>query len=381
MKRAFVLFCLIAAVPLASGQNASPLDGVWTLSRSLSDMPREIGFNVNWLPAPGGAGQSGGSGGGTSGGGRGRRGSSGGGGSRGSAGPFSTPRESYEDAQRVRLLTAEARNPASRLMIVDTPAAVTITNEMGQARVLHPNGREGSIEIEGITIPVTTKRDGDRIIALYHVEQDRDVRYTYSRNSDPLQLIVDVEFLEHGAGDKARRVYEAGVPTETVAPSTRAAAPANSAVPGTPPALEKFDERPGAELRGLKTLGILVEDLSTQATACGLNHDAIEAALSKKLTDAGFEVRRNSDDDTYLYVNVMTNTVGGSTCVSRYDAFLYTHATAKLSYHDQPALVQVSLIHRGGIGSSVPSGHAGAVVRALENYVDVFVTQIRDANK
>ena len=50
-------------------------------------------------------------------------------------------------------------------------------------------------------------------------------------------------------------------------------------------------------------------------------------------------------------------------------------------YRDQPVLVQVSLIHRGGIGSSAPVGHAGAVTRGLEDYVGLFVTQIRDANR
>jgi hypothetical protein len=44
-------------------------------------------------------------------------------------------------------------------------------------------------------------------------------------------------------------------------------------------------------------------------------------------------------------------------------------------------LVQVSLMHRGGIGTSAPTAHGAAVVRGLEEYVDLFVTQIRDANK
>src|SRR5205823_4872616 len=125
----------------------------------------------------------------------------------------------------------------------------------------------------------------------------------------------------------------------------------------------------------------LVEDLSAQAQACGLSRDTIESALSKRLTDAGFSVRRNSDDDTYVYVNIITTNVSNGMCVSRYDAFLYTHATATLSYRDQPVLVQVSLMHRGGIGASATTGHAGAVVRGLENYIDLFVTQIHDANK
>lgn len=103
--------------------------------------------------------------------------------------------------------------------------------------------------------------------------------------------------------------------------------------------------------------------------------------MTRRLTESGFAVRKNSDEDTYLYVNVMTTSVSNGTCVSRYDVFLYTHATANLSYRDQPVLVQVSLMHRGGIGSSAPVGHAAAVTRGLENYVDLFVTQIRDANK
>jgi len=134
-------------------------------------------------------------------------------------------------------------------------------------------------------------------------------------------------------------------------------------------------------LKGLQRLGILVEDLSDQAIACGLNRDAIETALSRRLTDGGFAVRKNSDEDTYVYINVMTTSPSTGTCVSRYDAFLYTHATARLAYHDQPVLVQVSLVHRGGIGSSAPAAHAAAITRGLENYLDVFIAQVRDANK
>ena len=126
---------------------------------------------------------------------------------------------------------------------------------------------------------------------------------------------------------------------------------------------------------------ILVEELSPEAIACGLSRDAIESAVSKPLTAAGFSVRRNSDEDTYVYVNIMTSTQPGGTCLSRYDAFLYSHATAKLSYRDQPVLVQVSLIHRGGIGTSAANGHGAAVTRGLTGYIDLFVAQIRDANK
>jgi hypothetical protein len=365
----------------ARAQAASPLAGVWTLNRSLSEFPREIGFNVLGLTPSRGDDQ-----GAASTGGRGRRGSSGGG--RVSAPPFASRPESYDDARRLQLLTAEVRNPPARLMIVDEPAAVTITNELGQSRTLHPTGKEDSIEVEAVPIGVTTKREADRLVVEYRVSPDRQLRYTYSSSANPARLVVDVQFLEHGAaGDKARRVYDAGVGTETAASPSGAAPPTSAPASAPPPAgagqpaPEKFDQRPGAELRGLKTLGILVEDLSAQAKACGLDHDAIQSALSKRLTAAGFSVRPNSDDDTYVYVNVQTTSSSSGLCMSRYDAFLYSYATAKLSYRDQPVLVQVSLIHRGGIGSSAPSAHSAAIVRGLENYIDAFVTQIHDANK
>src|SRR5213593_3494711 len=99
MRRSIPLVCVMAALFLpapAYAQELSPLAGVWTLNRSLSEIPREIGFNINFPSSPGGAGQTAGASGG---GGRGRRGSSGGGGGRGNAGPsgFSASRESYDD--------------------------------------------------------------------------------------------------------------------------------------------------------------------------------------------------------------------------------------------------------------------------------------------
>src|SRR5262249_51950835 len=78
----------------ATAQEASALGGVWSLNRSISDIPREIGFNANWLPPAGAGGQTGSSGGG-GGGGRGRRGSGGGGGGGRSGGSYPIARENY----------------------------------------------------------------------------------------------------------------------------------------------------------------------------------------------------------------------------------------------------------------------------------------------
>ena len=40
--------------------------------------------------------------------------------------------------------------------------------------------------------------------------------------------------------------------------------------PAPAPAQGTFNQQPGAELKGLTKLGIVVEDLSPQAAACGL---------------------------------------------------------------------------------------------------------------
>jgi hypothetical protein len=286
----------------------------------------------------------------------------------------------------MRILVGEVRTPPSRLTIVDTPSAVTFTNELGQSRTLHPNGKEDFIEIENVPVDVTARRDGDRLVVLYHVERDRDVRWTYSASANPRRLTAEAQLIDRGKeGDKATRVYEPGLTSPAPVVSDRAAPPpaTNQPPPGRAeqPAREAFDQRPGAEFIGLKTVGILVEDLGPEARACGLRQDAIEDALAKRLVAGGLSVRKNSDEDTYVYVNIITTSLATGTCVSRYDAFLYTHATSKLSYHERPVLVQVSLIHRGGIGASAAAVHGASVQRGLEGYIDVFVTQIRDANK
>jgi hypothetical protein len=144
---------------------------------------------------------------------------------------------------------------------------------------------------------------------------------------------------------------------------------------------QTFNQKPDAELKGLSTLGVVVETLSSQATACGLSQETLETAASKTLSDAGFKILRNSDEDTYLYVDVITTRLPSGLCVSRYDASLYTHTTTKLTYQESPVLVQVSLLHQGGIAGGAPAAHAEGVLKGLQQYIDQFATRIRAANK
>ena len=119
---------------------------------------------------------------------------------------------------------------------------------------------------------------------------------------------MQIEFVERGtAGDKATRVYDFGTESGSVAADRSGQqAPPGAAAPGSDQARESFDQRPGAEFRGIKDIGVLVEDLGSEAQACGLKHDTIEDALTRRLTMGGLNVRKNSDEDTYVYVNIIT---------------------------------------------------------------------------
>ena len=112
-----------------------------------------------------------------------------------------------------------------------------------------------------------------------------------------------------------------------------------------------------------------------------MKQDTLEATVTKSLSDAGLRVRRNSDEDTYVYVDILTTSLPSGLCVSRYDVFLYSHTTATLSYQKAPALVQVSLLHKGGIAGGAPAAHAEGVVGGVKENVDEFASRIRAASR
>jgi hypothetical protein len=131
----------------------------------------------------------------------------------------------------------------------------------------------------------------------------------------------------------------------------------------------------------LKTIGVVVDDLTAQATSCGLTQSAIETAVAKRFTDAGFTVHRYQDQSPYVFVEISTSSVGNGLCVSRYDVTLTTHAMTTLSYQQTPVLAEITLLRDGGLTGGNPGVHAENVVHGLLQYVDQFITRIRDANK
>jgi hypothetical protein len=378
----------------ARSQESGNLTGRWVLNRNQSQIDKEVGFNPDWLVAGvrGAQGEPGGGGGG-----RGRRGSGGG----GQQGGFA-PRESAEDAKRVQQLSAEARTPSPHLSIIDARGTVTITDADDVSRTLHTDGSDDYLQVHGLPVTAVTVRENGHVVVRYKVEQGRELRYTYTREAAGPKLTVDIQFVERGGvGDTVRRVYDligpddpfpaapyvtpksepaavAAVPAGPPPPGQRGAAPAAPSNAAPP---EPFNQQPGAELKGLTRLGIVVEGLGAQATSCGLTEAALEAAVAGKLKSAGFTVLKNTDEDSYVYVNVITGSLSTGSCVSRFDVTIYTHTTARLSYQPSPVLVQVSLLHKGGISGGATAGHSATVIKSVSDYLDEFIAQIKEANK
>lgn len=140
-------------------------------------------------------------------------------------------------------------------------------------------------------------------------------------------------------------------------------------------------QRPDAELKGITTVGVLVEELGPAAATCGFSRDPFEKAVAKSLTDAGLKVVPHKNEHTYLDVRVETLSVQPGVCVSRFDTTLYTSTTATLSYQPQPVTVRVSLLHSAGLAGGGVNGHAANVLRGVQQHVEQFISRIHAANR
>jgi len=347
---------------------AAGINGAWTIDRPHSEFPSEVGFGASFMPAsPVAPDASGGRG-------RGRG---------GRTNPVYQRPDSQDDARRIQQLTDAVGTPPINLSIVDTGPEITITAD-GRAATFHPTGKEESIELGQTPVTTVTTRVTDGIVVLFHAAEGRDVRYTYWRAANSSQLMVDVVFVQRNAPQSSiRHAYAPGNAVPASAPDGTAASGPPAGASGSPvgAGLPPVATGPDADLKGLTKLGLVVEPLGGQAAACGLARDAIEAAVSKTVSDAGLTVVRDvtSENNTYVYVNVMTTSTASGLCVSRYDVSLLSEATAKLSYQTTSALVEVQLAHSGSLAGGDAKTHAEAVMHGVTQYTDDIVARIRGA--
>lgn len=352
----------VPAIEAVRAQADSSLSGTWTIDREASEFPREVGFDADFAPI--GRGEPG----------AGRRGPGGG------ALPALRPQgESYDAAQRRQVLTDEVRFPPTRLTIVDTEQTVTLTDQQGNSRTFHPDGRAETLQIGGASVLTTAKRDGGSLVVLYAVADLRQIRYTYTHPDGTNALRVEVQFLERGSGDVVRRLYVRG---DASAPAlTRAGDGPPPSGPASAGAPRPVVPGAGSEFSGLAKLGLVVEEPSTQAVNCGVTRAVLEAAAAKPFTAIGLKVSTNADEDTYVHVSVMTSVMPTGMCISRYDWAIYSVTDATLSYQRAPVLAQVLLARKGGLTGSLPATHGADVVRGLDDGLTQVAAIIRDANR
>jgi hypothetical protein len=355
---------------------------VWVLNPALTVKPDEIGFTPDWA-----RGGPGGEGGGRSGG-RGRRG-----GSSGGMGAAPMSRDSMDDSTRVQQLTMEARTPPAHITIVQKPGSVSIADDQGHSRTFHPNGQLEDLTIGTVPLPATARWDAGALVVLFDVAGGRQLRYTLTPSKNPTRLLVDIRFIEGGhEGDDVKLTYETpdehdrAVLSGAPMPPVPSSAP-TGAVPAVPDAAAPAAGSrgavlpPGSELRGLGAIAVEVEDLSAQATACGLDQGKIKTSVSQILADAGFKAPIGRED-AYVLVSIATSKLPDGACVSRYDASVVSHADATFPYlKGTVAAVEIQLLHEGGMAGGSPSAHASAVMDALTKSVNHFVAQIRAAGK
>ena len=389
-------FIALLAVSSTAAAQGTILSGTWVINTTVSQFPKEIGFGMDLLP-PGASNPS-------------DPEFSGG----GSGTPLFAPsRSSEDDARKTRLLVSEVRRPPNWFKVVQDASVISILDDRGRTRTFRPNGRDDAISVDGTPVSVVSRWEGTSLVIRYRVASGRELRYTLTKKPDGSQLQVEVRFIERGGNTVVTRIYEPAVPGAPLpapsAPPVPAQAIAPRGVPagpggvppgpgGVPPGAGAAPPRdvpasghPGdvplgpqkqdAELKGITRLGVVIEDLTSQAAACGLERSTLETTIATSLTDAGFKIQRNADEDTYLYIDIITASVSNGVCVSRYDASLYTHATTRLDYQDQTVLVRVLLLHEGGLAGGNPKEHSERVLANLTQHVKKFGERIRAAGQ
>ncbi len=131
----------------------------------------------------------------------------------------------------------------------------------------------------------------------------------------------------------------------------------------------------------MRELGVVIEPLGAQATACGLREDALRSAVMSPLRAAGVKVSVNSDEDTYVFVTVTASRLRDGTCVSRFDWSIYSLTQATLSHQTTPTLAQVELTHKRGLVIGTSDTLAGQLLAALGEGLREVAALIVTANR
>ena len=99
----------------------------------------------------------------------------------------------------------------------------------------------------------------------------------------------------------------------------------------------------------------------------------------KQLSGAGLKVALLGRGHL-LYVNVAARR-WRTACASRATTCSSTDIRRGAGVSSAPVLVDVSLMHKGGLAAGAAAAHAESVMRGLQDYVGQVTARIREANK
>jgi hypothetical protein len=116
-------------------------------------------------------------------------------------------------------------------------------------------------------------------------------------------------------------------------------------------------------LTGLPQINILVEDLDSDARACNISSDALDAAA--RLPLANSRIRVSSSATAYLYINVNVISLGSGLCIAS--------ITVKVQRFATEFFTLVTVWDKGQILSGRASEFGSRISRNVEDVTKMFI--------
>jgi hypothetical protein len=140
------------------------------------------------------------------------------------------------------------------------------------------------------------------------------------------------------------------------------------------------------QLRGAKTIAIVIEALKEDAKKCGLDEKSIKVAADFPISFTKLKEDTIGSQDLILYINVNTQAVKNNNgnifaCTSNIDVEVYFYGYVAIPFNDRSAQTHVKLFEESGIFSSNTSRHGDHINDAVEDYLKLFATEFNNDNK
>jgi hypothetical protein len=133
-------------------------------------------------------------------------------------------------------------------------------------------------------------------------------------------------------------------------------------------------------LKGLKLIKPLVEDLDEGARACGVTEELIRDGFMYPVSSSNLQISDTNSDAATFYIQLTTLRMRFG-CVSAINIKVYVYQFLKPPFSDDAKLFKVELWSQGSINSSGTNEHARSIKGAIEDITKHFMTAWNLDNK